>query len=105
MASLLHEILEQVKEENLTLTQCESMRDQLVHIYTTVLLERATLRKKEALFFMQKMAGEEKMSDVAIKRKWRMTPEGQRLIDLEAYKMALPKEISSLQSRIFGLIR
>lgn len=98
--SQLTDILTAVKDEKLTLDQCERYRDMLVHIYTTVLLERAELRKKEAIYFMEHKLE----SDVATKRAWRVTPEGQRLLMLEAYKAALPKEIDSLRSRIYSLL-
>ncbi len=96
----LKELLEAVKEEALSKELIEKYRDALIHIHTKVCIERAELKKTEAFFFINS----KEESDIAKKRAWRVTPEGQRLLEIEAYKAALPKEIDSLRSRIYSLL-
>jgi len=97
----LKELLETVKDERLPQPMLEKYRDELIHLQTMVLMERADLQKKEAFYFLDN----KKENDVSTKRAWRVTPEGQRLIELDAYKSALPKEIKSLESRVYALLR
>ena len=102
--SQLKELLTAVKDKNLSKEQIDSYRYELIHLFSAVCIERADLKKKEAFYFMDTMEKDGSESDVSIKRKWRITPEGQRLLDLEAYKTLLPKEIDSLRSRIYSLL-
>lgn len=96
----LSTLLEIVKDEKLTLPDLEKYRDQLTHLYSAILIERSELRKREAFFFMDESRRE--LSDVQKKREWRITPEGQRLLEIDAYRAAVPKELDSLKSRIYS---
>lgn len=100
----LKDLLEAVKDKNLSKEKIDEYRDELIHLFSAVCIERADLKKKEALYFMDAMEKDGSESDISIKRKWRVTPEGQRLLELEAYKTLLPKEIDSLKSRIYALL-
>lgn len=102
--SQLTTLLNEVKEENLDLPHLELLRDKLIHLFSLVMLERAELKKKEALYFAEKMRENPDESDARIKRMWRVTQDGLRLLELEAYKTILPKEIDSLKSRIYSLL-
>ena len=94
------ELLEAVKDENLPLEKIESYRDALVHLHSAMQIERATLKKAEALYFLK----DKESTAVAIKMAWRGSQEGQRLLDIEAYIRAAVKEIDSLKSRVYRLI-
>lgn len=103
--SQLSELFEKVKEKNLTKTTLEEYRDDLTNLYAQMMFELAELEKTEALYFMAlKNASptDKDISDVAIKRLWRATPQGQRLIELNRYHKATEKILSSLKSRIFA---
>jgi hypothetical protein len=96
----LTEAFEAVKDKTLSLRQLEEFRDDLIHIHTMLQLEQADLEKKEAFYFMDS----KEETDVAKKRAWRVTVEGQRLIELNRYTKAVVKEVDSLKSRIYSLI-
>lgn len=102
--SQLKSLLEAVKDHKLSKEQLEGYHAELTHLYSAVLLERADLRKKEAFFYMDAMKNDPDESDTSIKRKWRVEPDGQRLLELEAYKTVLPKEIDSCKTRIYALL-
>lgn len=96
--SKLLDLLLTVRDENLTKEQCESYRDQLIHFHTDLQLEIAELEKKQAMFFVDR----DGFSDISIKRKWRASDDGQRLLTLNRYTKATVKEIDSLKSRIYS---
>lgn len=98
----LRETLAAVKDKNLNKQQIEEYYDDLTHVYSAVCLELAELKKREAFFFLDNVNPQ--VSDVSVKRKWRVTKEGQRMLELEAYKTVIPKEISSLRNRIYSLL-
>lgn len=94
----LRDLLTAVKEKNLNKSQLEDYYDDLTHIYSSVCMELAELKKKEAFYFMD----HKQETDVATKRAWRVTDEGQRMLELEMYKSIIPRELSSLKTRIFA---
>lgn len=98
----LQQLLESVKEKNLTKTQLEEYRDDLTNLFASMMFELAELEKAEALFFHREM-GNPNLTDAAIKRMWRATLEGQRLIELNRYQKATEKVLSSLKSRIYAI--
>ncbi len=98
----LRDLLLAVKDEKLSKEQIEKYRDEMIHLFTAICLELAEKKKLEALYFVKHMNPQ--VSDISIKRTWRASPEGQRLLELEAYKTALPKEIDSLKSRVYALL-
>lgn len=100
----LKDLLEVVKDKKLSKEQIEDYYADLTHVYSSVCLELADLKKKEALFFATKMHENPEDSDAKIKRLFRMTKEGMRLIDLNAYKSIIPRELSSLKNRIYSLL-
>lgn len=96
----LKELLTAVKEKNLSKEQLEEYYSDLTHIYTSVCLELSEKKKLEAFYFLDHKAE----SDVATKRQWRVTSDGQRMIELETYKNVIPRELSSLKTRIYSLL-
>lgn len=97
----LYEVLDAVKDERLPLDMCERYRDQLCHFKSELSRKIADLKKKRALFMIQ---SEEKTA-AAKKLAFDASPDGQKLIGYEGDIRGLGDEISSLQSRIFSLIR
>lgn len=111
--SQLTDLLLKVKDENLPLNMVEKYRDELVHLHSAMQLEMADLEKKEAQFFLTYREGvdaglwgpdKKQPSDIEVKRKWRGTSEGQRLIELNRYVKAVSKEVDSLKSRVYRLL-
>ena len=96
----LKETLAAVKDKKLSKEQIEDFYGDLTHLYSSVCLELSDLKKKEAFYFIDHKAE----SDVATKRLWRVTPEGQRMIELEMYKNVIPRELASLKNRIYALL-
>lgn len=98
--STLKETLQAVKDKNLNKQQIEEYYDDLTHVYSAVCLELAELKKQEAFYFLD----HKQETDIATKRAWRVTKEGQRMLELEAYRTVIPKEIASLKNRIYSLL-
>lgn len=98
----LKELFLAVKDEKLPLILIEKYRDEMVHLHTDMQIELADLEKKEAKYFMDRAHPD--VSDVSIKRQWRITPDGQREITVNRYLKAIAKEIDSLKSRVYRLI-
>jgi hypothetical protein len=96
----LRELLVAVKDKNLSKEQIEDYYGDLTHVYSSVCLELADLKKKEAFYFLD----HKQDTDVATKRAWRVTSDGQRMIELEAYKNVIPRELASLKNRIYSLL-
>lgn len=96
----LRELIEAVKDKNLTKPQIEEYYDDLTHVYSKVCLELSDLKKREAFYFID----HKQDTDIATKRAWRVTPDGQRMLELEAYRTVIPKEIASLKNRIYSFL-
>lgn len=102
----LEQLFESVKEKNLTKTDLESYRDDLTNLFASMQLEMAELEKLEAVYFLQmkqSTPSDKELTDVSIKRMWRGSLQGQRLIELNRYQKATEKVLSSLKSRIFAI--
>lgn len=95
----LNELILAVKEKNLTEEQLEAYRDQMSVLFAEIQLEMADLEKLEAMF-----PTENYPTAVARKNAWKQTTEGQRLIILKRYSIALKELLNSLKSRIYQLI-
>lgn len=97
----LKEVLLAVRDENLPLPMLEKYRDSLIHMKTDVAIEIAEKKKARAFFLM-----DSKEPTAAAKRMaWEVTPDGQRLIELEGYMRGIGGEIDALMSRIYSSIR
>lgn len=94
----LVELLEAVKEKNLSKDQLENYRDDLSNLYAQMHLELATIRKDKAMFIYN---SEEKT--VAAKEiSWGASPNGQREIELSHFTKGIEKVLSSLKSRLYN---
>lgn len=95
----LEELFKKVREKELSREALEEYRDDLVGLFGQMSIETADLKKKEAIYFLEN----KKETDVATRRAWDSTKEGQRLIELRYYCKATEKLISSLKDRIYKL--
>lgn len=103
MSDSLKRLIEAVKEQGLTRTQLENYRDEMTSLFGDMALAMADCEKAEAVYFIVQKNREPDKSDVAIKRLWNVTEQGQRQIDLKHGLKALEKLLSSIRSRIFSI--
>lgn len=97
----INQLIQAVKEEKLSREQLESYRDQMSNLFADMQLELAELEKTEALFMGRKP---DEVSVAQRKLEFKATREGQRLIELKRYALALKELLNSLKSRIYQLI-
>ena len=94
----LLDIINLVKEKNLTKSQIEEYHADLTNLYALMQLELAEVRKAKALYWIENR----KETDVATGRAWAVTEEGLREIDLSHEAKAAEKLLSSLRSRLYS---
>jgi hypothetical protein len=94
------ELIEAVNEKNLDKDQLEQYHTEICHVTALMEIELADVEKAGALF----LDSSSELTDVAKKRKWRITDQGQREIVLKRYVRAGDKMRSSLKSRIYKLL-
>lgn len=97
----LLELFRSVKEQNLSKDELENYRDQLSSLYAEMQIELADLEKEEAIFFYQRTNPQ--TTDISIKRAWKVTDKGQRLILLNRYLKATSTILGSLKSRLYSI--
>ncbi len=95
------ELIKAVKEKKLSREQLEDYHDQLSALFAEMQIEMADLEKLEAIF-MDKKAPEQSVAEMKVF--WKAGRDGQRLIELKRYSIALKEMINSLKSRTFRLI-
>lgn len=96
----LQELIQSVKEKTLTTEQLENYRDELSHLYALLQLEMADLEKLEAIFMHNK---DDQKSVAQRKIEWKATTDGQRLLELKRYCLAVKEMLNSLKSRLYSL--
>ena len=96
----LKELLESVREQNLTKTRLEELWTEFLNLYSTTELRIGTLEKLEAIF----LDSSEEKTDAARKRKWSVIPEGQELITLKRQSKVLEKQLSAIKHRIYSFV-
>lgn len=94
----LKSLIESVKERKLSKDQLEAYRLDLEVLTAMMHLENSELEKKESLFLSQ-VEG----SAVAASRKWDITHDGQRRIEIKNYIRSATVMLSSLKSRLFSV--
>lgn len=94
----LKEVIVAIKEENLSKSQLERLRDLLVNLFAEMQLEKATIEKEEALFEVI-----EPHTNAELIRAWRKTESGQRLIELDNHTKIVNKLYDSIKSRLYSL--
>ena len=95
----LQELIRKVKDKELSKEQLEAYRDDLVNLFAELQFELADIRKAKALFFLE----QREKTDIATERKWQVTKEGLREIELRHYSKACEKIISSTKDRLYRL--
>lgn len=95
----LKDLLEQVKQENLSKGELERLHIAFTDFYSICMLEKSELEKKEALFFLNHT----EKSDVAASRKWKGSTEGLRLLELDNYAKVIGKNLQSIKSRLYSI--
>ncbi len=99
----LIDLLKSVTEKNLSKQQLEDYHTELTGLYAQMMWELSDLEKQEAVYFLEyKEMAEDKVTDVEIKRKWRGTPGGLRLIELKNYEKAVTKVLVSIKNRMYA---
>lgn len=96
--SQLTDLFEAVKESNLTKTQLEDYHTQLTKLFADMHLAAADLEKAEAIFYNEKP----EKTDIATKRKWAVTEQGQRQIQIKHSLKATEKMLGSVKNRIYS---
>jgi hypothetical protein len=97
----LPDLIIAVKERNLTKDQLEAYRDDISGVFAQMQLEMAELEKSEAL-----VMGHESYAEFSVaerKVKWKVSPKGQRLIELKRYSLACKELLNSLKSRLYSI--
>lgn len=102
--SQLLDLLQAVKDKSLSKEQLEEMHTDFTNMYAAICLEMASIEKAEARYFLTIKEELPDLADVAVKRKWRGTPDGQRLIEIKNYEKAVTKVLSSIKNRIYSLL-
>lgn len=97
----LKDVLLAVKQANLTKTQLEDYHAALTHMLSDLKIEEADLKRKRALFLVEKREG---MTATDVKNLWGATEDGQRLLLLEGYRGAIRAELDSVKTRIYALL-
>ena len=93
----LKELLQEVKEENLTKTQLESYYTSLSNMAADLSMEIANHKKDKALF----EASDPNSSVAKMKVLWKASEKGQRLLQLEGYMRAVTTQLRSLKNRLY----
>ncbi len=97
--SKLSELFKAVAEQGLTKSQLEEYHSELTSLFGAMHLEAAELEKAEAIYF----AESEEKTDIATKRKWAVTEQGQRQIQIKHSIKATEKIISSTKTRMYNI--
>jgi hypothetical protein len=95
----LTELILAVKDENLTKEQLEDYYSMACQLRTDISMALADYLKKEALF----MASDTVYPSISSKKvAWKGSEEGQRLIELKSYSIAIKSILDGLKNRIYA---
>jgi len=96
--SLTKELLEAIKDENLSKEQLEDYYTKICQLRSDLSLAIAELVKKEAVF----MGEPSEKSVASIKIDWKKTAEGQKLIEYKGLYGALSNAKDGIKNRIYS---
>ena len=95
----LSDLFKQVQEKNLTKDQLEDYYNQLTYLSAQMELSMSDLEKEEAIFFDTSL----EETDVAKKRKWKVTESGQRQTTIKGQIKATDKMRASVKNRLYQI--
>ena len=95
----LSDLFTAVKEENLSKDNLEKYYSELTYLSAQMELSIADLEKEEAIFLDTSL----EETDVAKKRKWKITESWQRLITLKGQIKATDKMRASVKNRLYQI--
>ncbi len=98
----IQDLLTAVKQENLDKWALEKYHDEATHLFADMQMSMGDLERQEALFFQKPEFAED--TDIAIKRKWKASVQGQRMIEVKNGLRALSKELSGLRHKLFNTL-
>lgn len=96
----LPELIEAVKEDNLSKDQLESYRNTMSNLFAKIKLETAGLEKEKAMFMFNKTVDESVANRLVT---WKATQNGLRLIELDNYCRALKPLLDNLKARLYSI--
>lgn len=92
------QLLEEIKDENLSRESLENYYSKICEFRGQLAIAIADLVKKEALFLGSR--GDESVASAKIK--WKVTNEGQKLIEYKALATALSSAERGIKNRIYS---
>lgn len=95
----LQELTTAVKEQSLDKYQLEHYHSELCNLKAQLKLEFADLKKKEAIYLMNREAGE---SVLAWKVRFGASPTGQRKFEIEGYIGSCTALIEGVKARLYN---
>lgn len=99
--SLLLDVLQSIKEQNLSRGQLEQFEQTFTALFSDYMMRIAVLQKAESLYFGAMEQTHPELPDVKIKRMWRVTDDGLELRQKETEVKVIAKNLSSIKSRIY----
>lgn len=97
----LIDLIKAVRTDTLTKEQTEGYYDQLCFLKYDMEMEMARLEKEEALYFIKMKDADPDESDVSIKRKWKASESGQKMILMKRNLTSTKDILSALKNRIY----
>ena len=95
---ILTELLQKVREQNLTKTRLEELYTDCLNLFSAVELRLSEVEKAGALY----LDAHKEESVAAGKRSWRATALGQEEIELKHRSNVLEKQLSAVKHRIYS---
>lgn len=99
----LRELMEKVKEKELSKDQLEEYRNDMSRVYAEMQIELADVEKSKAGYFERFKMAEPQTTDISIKRTWQASTGGLREIELKRYCLATKELLNSLKSRLYSI--
>jgi len=95
---ILTELLQKVREQNLTKTRLEELYTEFLELYSQMELRLGVIEKQEALF----MDAHKEESVAAGERLWRPTALGLEMIELKRQNNVVKMQLSAVRHRIYS---
>jgi hypothetical protein len=96
----LKELLDKVKNDIIPKGELESLHTAFTNLYSLVMLEKSELEQKEAIYFLN----HQEKTDIAATRKWKGSPDGLKLLQLDNEAKVITKNLQSIRSRLYSSV-